>query len=225
MKIISNLKQILSKRKYVLIFLVSSFFVLASYYYTLVNVVPLEIFLGHNSELFIFLQIVLSVLNSLLSGVAITFFFAIKPNVKTGKASSLVGVLVSFVTTIFTTGCYVCGSLLLPSLGIATGLALLPLGGIEVKLATIIILLYSIHDLHEKYQGVCRIYPDKKFKLIMDNDNELIIDLKPFYKWRGLVAVYTIALMIVILPGLFIGEVSVVNNPQNYSCSIDRNGK
>jgi hypothetical protein len=126
-----------------------------------------------NSIIFNLAQIITSLVNAILISVAITMFIKIFKEKKKSENISSVQTIFAILFSLATTGCYVCGTVLLPTLGIITSLGALPFGGIEVKVLTSILLLYSIYEYSKTLSGRCDVYKDK---LISFNSGKLLLN-------------------------------------------------
>lgn len=116
-------------------------------YFLLTRTTSFERFLLDNSRLFVFLSILLSLINNLLIAIALTLLvFLIEKRKKTG-GSTLTNNLLAIFFSLVSTGCAVCGGLLLPIFGIAASLTAFPFQGLEIKVISIFILLVSIYQM------------------------------------------------------------------------------
>lgn len=122
-------------------------------FFLLTRTTSWEKFLTDNSRLFVFLTINLSVLNNLLIAVALTFLVYIveeRRQILAATTNTTIGVFLSLVSV----GCAVCGGFLLPLLGIAASLTAFPFQGLEIKVLSIGLLLFSIREMSWKVAGV-----------------------------------------------------------------------
>ncbi len=110
-------------------------------------------------------QIVLSLLNSILIAIALTFFIYVFRKANEHSELSFLSVISALFLSVASTGCYVCGTVLLPFLGVAASFAALPFGGLEIKFLTVFLLLYSINDLSQKVLGICKYSSDKMYSV------------------------------------------------------------
>lgn len=206
-------------RMNLVIFAVATLAMAAMYYYALTMSVPFDVFIHSNSPAFVILQILFSIGNSVAGAVSIVLIielFRIQKQI--GKTNIFQSTLSLFIS-VATTGCYVCGSILLPTLGLAASFAALPLGGLEIKVITLVLLVYSINDLNNKLLGICKVYNDRFVKLKLDDISlelnlKRIFQLKPTFITLGLVSL--IFVLPVILPHFIKGG---LNDPTQYSCS------
>ncbi len=114
-------------------------------------------------------QIILSVGNSVLIAISFTFFIYLYRKQKEHSETTFISVISAIFLSVAATGCYVCGTVLLPFLGVAASFAALPFGGLEVKFLTALLLLYSLNDLTNKVLGICFYESNKIYKVIVGN--------------------------------------------------------
>ncbi|GAB4287139.1 MAG: hypothetical protein Kow0081_4980 [Candidatus Dojkabacteria bacterium] len=128
----------------------------------------IETFINHSPFLILAFQIFFSLLNSALFSTSIVMLlYVFKQRQKgDGKAVSVIQSVVALFFSVTTTGCYVCGTVLFPVVGIASAFAALPFGGIEVKFLTTLLLIYSILDLSKKVLGICKVDTSKTVEII-----------------------------------------------------------
>ena len=107
--------------------------VLFFYYFLLIQKTTWDSFLQSNNQIYIGLQIILSIVNAILIGVSIAMLFSIIEEKKNVSKGSLIQTLGSLLFSAAATGCSVCSAFLLPALGIAASLTALPFGGLEIK--------------------------------------------------------------------------------------------
>ncbi len=125
------------------------------YYFLLLQTTTWEIFWRSNISFYNWSQVVLSLLNALGIALAVVFFFYIWEKRESTK-TSILGTLGSLVFSSAATGCTVCGAFLLPTLGIAASLTALPLGGLEIKLLSLLLLGYVIFEYSRLIAGACK---------------------------------------------------------------------
>ncbi len=130
-------------------------------YFLLTRTTSWERFIQDNNPVYIWLTIGLSIINNILIGVVITtlvyVFEKVKQKTHTELANSSMGVFLSLISV----GCAVCGGFLLPIFGIAASLTAFPFQGLEIKVLSILLLLYSFNILSLRINGV---FKDKSFK-------------------------------------------------------------
>lgn len=135
--------------------------VLLLYYFLLIQKTTWAAFWQSNTVFYSWSQIVLSIINAVLIGASVTMLFeAIKEKKKTSKTSYF-QTFASLLFSATATGCSVCSAFLLPLLGIAASLTALPFGGLEVKLLSALLLLYTIYEYAKITSGLCKIPKEK----------------------------------------------------------------
>lgn len=140
---------ILSKRNYFFIFLITSllgFFVL--YWLTLATVTDksLEIFIMMSGWNYTYLNLVLLGIIALLFGIFLSIFvYKIKITKKASK-TGFFGTL-GLASGVFSAGCPMCGSVVFALVGAPLALFYLPFKGLELKVLSIILLLFSNYFL------------------------------------------------------------------------------
>lgn len=96
---------------------------------------------------------------SLLAALALTLHVYKYENMKDRKiGKSSIGVAGAFIG-MFTSACSVCYPLILTLLGIPTALAILPFGGIEIYMISVLLLLLSIYMISKSIEnyGACKV--------------------------------------------------------------------
>ncbi len=135
--------------------------ILLLYYFLLIQKTTWAAFWQSNTAFYSWAQIVLSVINAVLIGASVSMLFEV---IKEKKKTSKTSYLQTFASLLFSaaaTGCSVCSAFLLPLLGIAASLTALPFGGIEVKLLSALLLLYTIYEYAKITSGLCKIPKEK----------------------------------------------------------------
>lgn len=125
------------------------------YYFVLTRTTTWEVFWQSNIAVYNLLQVVLSILNALFLGVAVSFFIFLLEKRQKQTGLSFLNALGSFVFSAAATGCTVCGAALLPTLGIAASLTALPFGGLEIKAISLLVLGYSLYQYSRQVSGLC----------------------------------------------------------------------
>lgn len=154
--ILKAIKHVYKNKNSYYISLATFLLTMLSYYWALRASVSLQVFLEVNSIGHIIFQVFISVLNSILAAISFSFTYHLIKTQQKGHGMSTLQSIFSLVFSIGTTGCYVCGSLLLPIAGISTSLATLPFGGLEVKFSSFFLFVLSIYELAPKVLGVCK---------------------------------------------------------------------
>ncbi len=155
----SSLKTVYSSLSSWLLTITIAVLVVLINYLTLIQTTTLEVFFASNIDIYNYSQIVLTFVIAILTGVSISFFVYI---LDTKRKNSSEGILGSFGSLLFSTaasGCTVCGAILLPALGIAASLTALPFAGLEIKILSILLLIYSLVSLAKSVSGACNSVP------------------------------------------------------------------
>lgn len=143
--------------------------VLFVYYIIFLQTTTWSRFLDTDIPLYVWSQILLSLANAIAIGIAMSMFLAVfEIKQKAGKATLLTAGSLLFSAA--ATGCPVCGAFLLPLIGVSSSLAALPLGGIDVKILSLVVLLYTMYEYAKTLTGVC---PVSKEKLIAIKNGKL----------------------------------------------------
>ncbi|MEK7078710.1 MAG: hypothetical protein AAB929_01445, partial [Patescibacteria group bacterium] len=129
-------------------------------------------FLQSNNQIYVWLQVMLSIGNAILIGISISMLFSVLEERKNVSKGSLVQTLGSLLFSAAATGCSVCSAFLLPALGIAASLTALPFGGLEIKAISILLLIYAIYEYAKPASGLCEIESNLSKKIFYQ--------LKPF---------------------------------------------
>lgn len=135
--------------------------VLLLYYFLLIQKTTWAAFWQSNTAFYVWGQIVLSIVNAVLIGASVSMLFEV---IKEKKKTSKTSYLQTFTSLLFSaaaTGCSVCSAFLLPLLGIAASLTALPFGGLEIKLLSALLLLYTIYEYAKITSGLCKIPKEK----------------------------------------------------------------
>ena len=145
--------------------------VLFFYYFLLIQKTTWDSFLQSNNQIYIWLQIMLSIVNAILIGVSIAMLFSIIEEKKNVSKGSFIQTLGSLLFSAAATGCSVCSAFLLPALGIAASLTALPFGGLEIKALSILLLIYAIYEYAKSANGLCeiskKIFPQLKSFILL----------------------------------------------------------
>jgi len=217
-KITDNIFALLKDKLNLVLFIIFSSLILGSYYLAIVKIIPFESFLKSNSTLFIILQILFSITNAVLAGLSITMIVELFKKQKSSNNLNIAQTVLSLLISIGTSGCYICGSILVPSFGIASSFASLPFGGVEIKIITMLLLIYSINDLNNKLNGTCKIYRDS-FVILLFENMSLKFNLKYFLQLKPAVITFSMIFVIFALPLLFSASSFNINDPKIYSCN------
>lgn len=183
---------------FALVFLVS----ILLYYFAITSVVSIDYFLTHNPSWVIISQVVLILLNSFFTAIAFVMFTKIFKNKKAENKTSIIGTIIAMIFSVFSTGCYVCGTILFPAIGLGSSFASLPLGGIEIKLITLSLLLYSVNLLSNNVLGICKVFSNKKFTLRLSGTKLFSISDRTIYQLKHFLIIFTFVGAIFILPAI-----------------------
>jgi len=198
----NSLKQIFKNKFNIFLIVVLTVAISYLYYLVIDSSLPFEIFIKVNDPEFVIFQILFSVVNSFLTAISLVLFIEIIRERKKGQKSGILSTLIALGFSIGTTGCYVCGSILLPFIGIATSFASLPFGGLEIKFITALLLIYSIRQLLKVYSGLCEIRPDKKYILGI-GENKLKISQNQIDNFKPIAVSFALIALIFVLPIFF----------------------
>lgn len=213
-------KLVYSERKYKVIALLVFTTILILYFMVIELSVSIDMFMNVNSGMFIVAQVVLSVLNALFAAVAITFTIYIFRLQKLAGGLSSLQAVVSLIVAIGTTGCYVCGTLLLPIIGISSAFAALPFAGLEIKAITLILFTLSIWELTPRVLGICKL--DRLYKLKMGG-KILSISNNSLRNLRFISLSVFFTSLVFVLPGIVPKSVKSGINQNSYFCEMKGN--
>src|SRR3990167_3946314 len=159
------LSRVFSKPNYLVITVAIAFNILFAYYLILIQRTTWDAFWQSNAAWYVWSQIILSIINALLAGMAASFLFYVIEKRLQGSELTSLNTLGSLFFSAAVTGCSVCSAFLLPALGIAASLAAFPFGGLEIKLFSALILLYALWQYSKSVLGLCGIPKKRKFLL------------------------------------------------------------
>ncbi len=179
----------------------------------------IESYIKVNSPLYIFLQLFLSLLSSILIGVSLTLFINILKQRKDTNNLTVFQALASLLFAVGTTGCYVCGTVLLPFFGVAASFGSLPFSGLEIKFITLLLILLSIKEFSKNYMGICEIRNSKNLELIFTNSTYSFNVSGLYYTIRPVTVTVLLLSLIFVLPTLLPDKVSAgLNKPNMNYC-------
>lgn len=158
--------KVFGKLHYFIITVTVAFNILFVYYLILIQKTTWDAFWQSNASWYAWSQVVLSAVNALLVGTAISFLVYVIEKKTAGAEFTSLNTFSSLLFSAATTGCSVCSAFLLPSLGIAASLAAFPFGGLEIKLFAALILLYAIWQYSKNILGICDIPKAKPLLLL-----------------------------------------------------------
>ncbi|MCA9386798.1 hypothetical protein KC669_02065 [Candidatus Dojkabacteria bacterium] len=148
-----------------LVFVFSMYF----YFLAITQTGSIQLFFNETPILILIAQVVFSVLNSVLIGIIMSMVWIIFKEKKAQGNLSFLNALAALFLSVAATGCYVCGTVLIPVFGVAASFAALPLGGLEIKILTIFLLIYSLSDASKNVLGLCAIKKSVTYKIKMGN--------------------------------------------------------
>ncbi len=180
-----GLKKTFSKLYYWPISIIAAINILFLYYFLLIQKTTWDAFWQSNTSFYIWAQIVLSVVNAIFIGISISMFIQVIAEKKKASKTSFAQSFASLLFSAAATGCSVCSAFLLPTLGIAASLTALPFGGLEIKLLSAVLLIYSMYEYAKITSGLCPILKDKiviveKGRLEFNINKKTLPQLKPF---------------------------------------------
>lgn len=153
--------KVFSKSPYWIITPTVAFNILFVYYLILTQQTTWEAFWQSNADWFVWSEIILSIVSALLVGVAISFLFYVIEEKRQGSEVTFLNTLGAVLFSAAVTGCSVCSAFLLPALGIAASLSAFPFGGLEIKLLSVLVILYAIWQYSKSVLGLCEIPKNK----------------------------------------------------------------
>lgn len=147
------IKIVLSERKYILTFLLTSIISFILFYWlTVTNVAynSISIYAMMSGFNFTFLTILFSVIISLLLGIFVALvIYRFKLIRNSSKKLGFFGTL-GFFFGVFAAGCPSCGSVVFALFGAPLALMLLPFKGLEIKVLSILLLVWSNYSISRK---------------------------------------------------------------------------
>ena len=159
--------------------------VLLLYYFLLIQKTTWDSFWQSNTAFYSWSQIVLSIVNAVLIGASVSMLFEVIKEKKNTSKTSFLQTFASLLFSAAATGCSVCSAFLLPLLGIAASLTALPFGGLEIKLLSALLLIYTIYEYAKITSGLCKIPKEKvisfeKNQIDLRINKETLPQLLPF---------------------------------------------
>jgi hypothetical protein len=175
------------------------------YYLIFLSRTTLSLFFETTQPFYAWTMVILTLVSAVLFGLAVSwlvFRWQEKKIFSTGEET--MGCLAGALSM----GCPVCGSLLLPFLGLAGGLAIFPFQGLELKIGTIFFFGYSIFVSSQALAGKFR--PVKKILTKKEAFKATLVSFLPLLILAGLLA-------LPLLPGRFkISFAKEKTSRQNY---------
>lgn len=197
--VVNALKRVYTHKLYIFITAVLSAIVLGLYYAAITAQVPFNTFMSSSTTVFTILQLIFSFINAVLIGVALTMFMYVFRQRQKTNSATITQALTSLFFSVATSGCYVCGTVLLPSVGVAASFTSLPFGGLEIKFLTILLLVYSIHQYAQVILEICKIQKFKTVKIELGS-KEVIFSTKHFYNAKPIIISASFIVLIFTLP-------------------------
>lgn len=155
------LGKVFAKSPYWVITTAVAFNILFVYYLILTQQTTWAAFWQSNAGWFVWSSIILSIVNAVLIGVAVTFLFYVIEEKRQGSEMTFLNTLGATLFSVAVTGCSVCSAFLLPALGIAASLTAFPFGGLEVKVFSALLLLYATYQYSKSALGLCETAKEK----------------------------------------------------------------
>lgn len=220
--ILTSLKKVYSDLTYTVLTLSLGINILLVYYLVFLKTTTFEVFFSSNIPFYNWSSIFLTLLNSILFGIAISFVLY-SYRQKTLDSSSSSNSFFGAVFGAISTGCPVCGAYLLPLLGIAGSLAAFPLQGLEIKILSVFLLIYAVFESSKTISGVCSVPKNKLFSqtkkdFIININKQTLPQAKPFAILIVLISVvYTLPLLPSKYKLSFSAQSSLISNTQNKS--------
>ena len=146
---------------------------LAGYYLIFLQTTTFAVFFNSNNNLYNWLSIAMTLVNSWLFGIAITLVSLVWQK-RQAQPDSMGNSVLGAVFGAISSGCPVCGAWLLPMLGIAGSLAAFPLQGLEIKALSILLLGLSIQQTSQTLSGSCN---TKQASLLRRDKNYFVLRL------------------------------------------------
>ncbi len=156
------LKILFSDKIFIFLSISLGFNFLALDYILLSQATTFKILISQNTEFYIWVSMILSVIIAALFGISLTMLAYIlkkrKENLKESAPSSFFGTIFGALAS----GCPVCGAWLLSLFGVAGSLAVFPFQGLEIKLLAVALLVFSIFQSSNIILGICKAKDSKK---------------------------------------------------------------
>lgn len=180
---------------------IASLALLGIYLFIFFRSTTFPVFFLSNTDFYNYASVLLTLVIGILFGIALAMLVYVlrhrMPNqiavAGNGFAGTVLGALAA--------GCPVCGAWLLPLLGIAGSLAAFPLQGLEIKIPSIFLLLFSINESARAIAGLC---PVVKRKLLVYKNGYLTFrfDWEALAPYKSLGLAILAVLIIYALPSL-----------------------
>lgn len=199
--LIIGLKKTFSKLYSWLLTIFIAINVLLLYYFLLIQKTTWDAFWQSNTAFYSWSQIVLSVINAVLIGVSVSMLIEVINEKKKTSKTSFLQTFASLLFSAAATGCSVCSAFLLPLLGIAASLTALPFGGLEIKLLSALLLVYTIYEYAKITSGLCKV-PKEKVASFKEGQLEIKINRKTLPQLLPLLLLVIFITIVYTLPRL-----------------------
>lgn len=207
---------LLKNKENLIFFIVVFLFFTYSYFFALTQQISWAIFLRNNSSIFVILQVILSLINSVVGSLCLLLIIRIFKERKNQEKASFIQTFSALFISIITTGCYVCGTVLFPAVGLAASFSTLPFAGLEIKVITAIFLLYSLRELLKNYKGICDVESPKLYKFSFGN-KFFTFKLKYLQRAKPLLITSIFIILVFALPSL-LPKNAEINSLLNNKC-------
>ena len=142
--ILKNIKLIYSNKKYLIISIITSIITFIALYYLTFYFTTPRALRSMEGSFYLYFTFISNFIISILFGLNVSIILQrINMKANVAKESSLSGSGV--LAGAFASGCPVCGSLLLPLIGVSGGLAAFPFRGLELKALALLLMLISTY--------------------------------------------------------------------------------
>lgn len=142
--IFENIKIIYTNKKYLITFILVSLVAFITFYYLTFYYTTPNALQSMEGSFYFYFTFISNFIISVLFGMNVSILLQkFRMKAKVLKESSLSGS--SVLAGAFASGCPVCGSLLLPLIGISSGLAAFPFRGLELKALALALMLISTY--------------------------------------------------------------------------------
>ncbi len=136
-------------------------------YLIFVQSTTVKVFLELNNAVFVLSALALDLVTATLFGISLSMLIYLFKNKKTTLAGSGISSVSGAFFSLLASGCPVCGAWLLSILGIAGSLAVFPLQGLEFRVISVVLLLFSIYMSAKYIMGACSKEERKKLHIIL----------------------------------------------------------
>lgn len=200
MEIITAQKQILKNKAYLISCIVLSIALFGVNLYLLFqSSISWSALWALNSFWFNLAQIILNLILAALASLSlISFVYILRKKVKSSNSNILSTFFALFISSA-TTGCYVCGSVIAPAFFSFLSLSSLPFGGLELKLISILLLLYALREYSKSILGICKV-DNQKFVSIKDGKLQIVPKWRLLLNYKDMFIILFLIGAILLLP-------------------------